>query len=108
MSRGKYSPCLPKNDDRDFTFNCYKQFPTVWNSDVEKAGVVYDEKTMFGNYDSEGFDCYGYSAFNADGSYAGIGSGVDRLGNTEYDYLTMTDEDFEDAVTMVAITKSGR
>lgn len=88
MSRGKYSPNLPRKAEEDFGFNCYKQRPAPW-------AQPYDEKTMFANYDAEGFDSYGYSAFNADGSYAGIGSGVDRNGITEHEYLCMSDEDFE-------------
>ena len=42
---------------------------------------------MYGNYDPEGFDMYGYSAFDEDGNYVGSGSGVDRAGYTEDDYL---------------------
>lgn len=89
MSRGKYSPSLPKNTD--FSFNCYGQVPAAWEKDTVGE---YDEKTMFGNYDSQGFDSYGYSCFDADGTYVGIGDGIDRLGNTENDYLCMSDEDF--------------
>lgn len=85
MSRGKYSPTAKGNGP--FTFNCYGQEPAPWSAD-------YDEKTMFGNYDSEGYDSYGYSAFDDEGNYAGIGSGVDRNGYTEMDYLCMDLEEF--------------
>ena len=94
MSRGKYSPSLQKQGDGLFIFNCYKQVRVPWTHELGKAGVVYDEKTMFGDYDSEGFDRYGYSAFDAQGDYAFCG-GVDRLGNTENDYLCMSEEDFD-------------
>jgi hypothetical protein len=95
MSRGKYSPSLPNRNEDCFTFNCYKQDPAPWTLELKQAGSTYDEKTMFGNYDDEGFDRYGYSAFYSDGSYAGLGSGIDRLGNTESDYMNMSDEDFD-------------
>lgn len=97
MSRGKYSPCLPHHCTTkfpdDYRFNCYGKEPTPWTLELQEAGGVYDEKTMFGNYDSEGFDRYSYSAFDADGNYC-FGSGIDRLGNTENEYLAMSDEDF--------------
>jgi len=57
---------------------------------------VYDEQRHFGNYDDEGYDSYGYGAFDVDGVYLGIGAGVDRLGYTEMDYLTMGSDRFED------------
>jgi hypothetical protein len=95
MSQGKYSPSCPHaNKGYDFKYNCYKQIAAPWTHEIAASGVVYDEKTMFGNYDEEGFDRYGYSAFDADGNYAGIGSGIDRLGYTENDYLCMSEEDF--------------
>lgn len=88
MSQGKYSPNLPKG--KTYEFNCYGKTPDAW--DV----VAYDEKTMFGDYDDEGFDRYGYSAFDVNGHYVGPGNGVDRNGYTEYDYLVMDPEDFFD------------
>lgn len=97
MSRGKYSPkCPHANQNYDYKFNSFGALPVPWTDAAEKAGVKYDEKTMFPNYDDEGFDSYGYSCFDADGNYVGIGDGVDRLGNTEMDYLCMEDEDFAD------------
>jgi hypothetical protein len=94
MSRGKYSP--NRVGDGPYTYNCYGQEPTSWNKEVAATGVVYDEKTMFDNYDRDGFDSYGYSCFDEDGNYVGIGAGVDRNGYTELDYLTMSDDEFYD------------
>lgn len=51
---------------------------------------------MFPHYDHEGFDSYGYSAFNSEGKYVGIGQGIDRNGFSENDYLAMSDDEFED------------
>lgn len=100
MSKGKYSPTVyHMKQDRtpvEYDRNCYGQIPAEWSKEVADRGVVYDEKTMFANYDSEGYDSYGYSAFDRDGVYAGIGNGVDRRGFTEHDYLAMSDEEFED------------
>jgi hypothetical protein len=91
MSRGKYSPVWVK---KECSFNCYGKVPAPWNSEVIADGVQYDEKTMFGNYDHEGFDSYGYSCFDSDGKYVGIGNGVDRNGYTEMDYLSMDEDTF--------------
>jgi hypothetical protein len=77
-----------------YEFNCYGQLCAPWTAEMREAGVAYDEKTMFGNYDSEGFDRYGYSAMSAEGEYAGIGGGVDRLGHYEHDYLVMDEHEF--------------
>ena len=98
MSQGKYSPSLPNLGEECFVFNCYKQEPTPWTAELQASGVVYDEKSMFGNYDSEGFDRYGYSAFDAEGNYVGIGDGIDRLGYTEFEYLCMDPEDFNQLI----------
>lgn len=98
MSKGKYSPTVYYRKDKDEPFdkNCYGQPCVEWSQAVEDSGVVYNEKTMFGNYDSQGFDSYGYSAFDEDGYYVGVGNGVDRNGYTEHDYLEMSDEEFGD------------
>jgi hypothetical protein len=98
MSKGKYSPTVYSRNDKDEQFdkNCYGQTPAVWSQEVADSGVVYDEKTMFGDYDAEGFDSYGYSAFDKAGNYVGIGSGVDRNGYRETDYQVMSDDEFED------------
>ena len=91
MSRGKYSPwCYHnKQSDTSYEFNCYGEVPVEWNKEH------YGEKTMFDNYDRAGFDSYGYSAFYLDGRYAGVGSGIDRYGYTENEYLCMTADEFE-------------
>ena len=93
MSQGKYSPVLV---DKPCIFNCYGKPPAPWSKEIADAGIIYDEKTMFDNYDDEGFDRYGYSCFDKDGNYVGIGNGVDRLGYTENDYLLMSPEEFQD------------
>lgn len=90
MSTGKYSPLCPHADESNwdaYKFNCYGEVPEEWSQEVYEDGIEYNEKTMFGDYDSEGFDSYGYSAFDADGEYVGIGNGIDRYGYTENDYL---------------------
>lgn len=84
MGVGKYSPNLP--DGKEFKFNCYGKLPAPWTAEMRQQGVEYDQKTMFDNYDEEGFDRYGYSSFDADGNYT-FCNGVDRNGKTEDDYL---------------------
>ena len=93
MSRGKYSVEAYKEwgDGYDFKYNCYGQEPEPWTKEMIDAGMVFDAKTMFGNYDEEGYDSYGYSCFDADNNYVGSGDGIDRAGYTEYDYLTLQD-----------------
>lgn len=95
VGQGKYSPCKATKEveAQGFGFNCYGDVPTPWNPD---NGITYDSKTMFADYDCEGFDSYGYSAFNRDGEFVGHGSGVDRYGNTEMDYMPMSPEEFDD------------
>ena len=83
MSTGKYSPLCPyTNLNYEYKFNSYGEIPAEFDSSA------YDPKTMFDNYDEEGFDSYGYSSFDADGNYVGHGNGIDRYGYTEMDYLT--------------------
>ena len=96
MSQGKYSPVCPhaRDDKYEYKFNCLGQIPP----DYDPALDVYDQKVHFGNYDQEGFDSYGYSAFDADGNYVGIGDGIDRLGYTELDYLCMSTDDWNDVI----------
>lgn len=91
MSRGKYSPWCYGSDQSsiDYAFNCYGEVPVDWNKED------YDEKTMYDHYDSDGFDSYGYSSFDIDGNYVGVGRGIDRYGYTENEYLCMTDDKFE-------------
>lgn len=95
MARGKYSPNLPRG--KEFIYNCYGQKPVRWSEEIRQVGILYDELTMFANYDDEGYDSYGYRAFDIEGNYVGIGNGVDRNGYTEYEYLCMTDDQWEDA-----------
>lgn len=92
MSQGKYSPHCPhaRDDKYEYKFNCYGQIPLAYNHTKD----VYDEKLHFGNYDDEGFDSYGYSAFRFCGNYVGIGEGVDRLGYTELEYLRMSSDEY--------------
>ena len=91
MSRGKYSPwCYGSNQASiDYAFNCYGEVPVDWNKED------YDEKTMYDHYDSDGFDSYGYSSFDIDGNYVGVGRGIDRYGYTENEYLCMDHDDFD-------------
>lgn len=94
MSKGKYSPALTRKDvDRayaDYCYNADRQIPPETWADGE-----YDTRLHFGNYDEDGYDSYGYSAFDADGNYIGPGEGIDRWGYTEMDYLNMSDDEFE-------------
>lgn len=95
MSQGKYSPNSPHPSNFDgFKFNCFGNVPAKWDMDVAKY-TEYDQKTMYAVYDSEGFDIYGYSAFDADGNYD-FGSGVDRNGMTEYQnpYMNIDSDEF--------------
>jgi hypothetical protein len=98
MSRGKYSPFLTRamiNARADsFIYNAHGNVAPDY-----VVGEIFDEKLHGGHYDKDGYDYYGYSAWNADGEYAGLGNGIDRGGYTESDYLSMSDSDFED-VTM--------
>jgi hypothetical protein len=97
MGRGKYSPAGRDERNTDYSFNCYGQVPDAWDETTPKE-VVYDEKVHFGNYDKDGFDSYGYSAFDAEGNYVGIGDGVDRNGYTEREYMVMSDDEFENCM----------
>ncbi len=86
MSYGKYSPTLPKHE-REYIYNAKGEIPAPWSKDLQEQGIEYDEETMFGDYDSEGYDRYGYSAYTADGKFVGLGQGIDREGMTENDHL---------------------
>ena len=96
MSRGKYSPSITSEmiANGEYTYNAYGETPEKW--DPKTSTVPYNQITMFGNYDSEGFDSYGYSGFDLNGDYVGIGEGIDRFGYTELNYLDMSDDDWED------------
>jgi len=95
MSKGKYSPSLTRGmisswDANTFIYNADRQLPPeTW----EEGG--YNSRLHLAHYDKEGYDSYGYSAFDDDGNYIGIGEGIDRWGYTEWDYLAMTDSEFE-------------
>jgi hypothetical protein len=95
MSQGKYSPCMPNPNGRNFEFNCFGMTPQPWTPELRATGMEYDEQNMAGNYDSDGFDSYGYSAFNDDGTYAGSGAGIDRDNTTEMEYSQMSIEEYQ-------------
>jgi hypothetical protein len=103
MSQGKYSPAISSKDaNRPYEAYCYnadRQIPPEWALEMKERGEIYDTRIHFANYDENGYDNYGYSAFNADGKYVGISmNGVDRLGYTEMDYLTMSEDDFNNVL----------
>lgn len=93
MSKGKYSPSLTRAHIARgvYCYNADRQLPPeTW------AEGEYVTRTHLGCYDDEGFDSYGYSAFDADGNYVDIGMGIDRWGYTEDDYLGMSNDEFAD------------
>jgi hypothetical protein len=95
MSRGKYSLAYKDwGDDYEYKYNCYGRLPEPWTDEMRESGVTFNRETMMDGYDEEGYDYYGYSAFDRDGQYVGNlsgGSGVDRAGWTEFQYLTLED-----------------
>lgn len=94
MSKGKYSPSLTRKDcDRPYTAYCYNADKQIPPETWPLGG--YESRIHLANYDENGYDSYGYSAFDIDGNYVGIGEGIDRWGYTEWDYLAMSDDDFE-------------
>ena len=95
MSKGKYSPTVWRKElssriedyKNIYIYNARGKIPPdTWD--------VFNEEVHFPNYDKDGFDSYGYSAYDEHGIYVGIGDGVDRNGYTEYYYLVMSDEEF--------------
>ena len=96
MARGKYSERAYKHwpENYKYKYNCYGEIPEEWHG--PDSGKEYNEKTMFGDYDEEGYDSYGYSAFDIYGNYVGDGRGVDRAGWTEDDYLCERDLEQEE------------
>lgn len=81
--KAKYSPTLTNEHmKQDFIFNSHGEPPAEYIKGVHE----YNEETMFDNYDRQGFDRYGYSAFDNKGTFVGVGNGVDRDGYTEEDY----------------------
>lgn len=96
MSKGKYSPNYPRHlQNKDWSYfnrNADGELPPHY----DHAAGEYIERWHFSNYDPDGYDMYGYSAFDMHGTYVGPGKGVDRNGYTEQEYLVMTDEEFYD------------
>lgn len=86
MSRGKYSPAPLSTGP--YHSNAYGERPPE-----HPGAALYDSRIHYGDYDAAGYDSYGYSAWRADGTFAGHGSGVDLYGYTEDDYLTNFDDD---------------
>ena len=95
MGKGKYSPTVLRkgfgwgSEDYEniYIYNAKGEIPPdTWES--------YDVEIHFPHYDKDGFDSYGYSAYDKSGVYVDIGMGVDRNGYTEYDYMKMSDEEF--------------
>lgn len=86
MSRGKYSPF--RKVVSEYIYNAKGEVPAEWNKEN------YNAETMFGEYDKDGYDSYGYSAYDSEGTFVGSSNGVDRAGYTEYQYLLMSDEEF--------------
>lgn len=95
MTRGKYSPTVFGNKfNGPYIYNAKGENSTGWDDSD------YSEELHFANYDIDGFDSYGYSAYDADGNYVGICGGVDRNGYTEDDYLFMNDDQWEIACSL--------
>jgi hypothetical protein len=90
MSHGKYSPNLPQRNPEEFCFNAKGHVPLM-----HIDGRDFNEEEMYGGYDIDGFDRYGYSAYDKDGKFVGAGNGVDRNGYAEFDYMFMIVEEFE-------------
>jgi len=94
MSRGKCSIEGFKKwpEGYEFRFNCYGDEPVEWTREMAAAGdPSYNAKTMFGCFDEEGYDYYGYSCFDENGEFVGNGKGIDRAGYTEDDYMNNRD-----------------
>jgi len=92
MARGKYSPkCPHAKTDYDYPYTCMGVLPSAYNGDPK----TFDPKIHMSGYDDQGFDSYGYSDFLGDGTYVGLGQGIDRNGKTEDDYFNMDYDEFE-------------
>ena len=93
MSQGKYSPALTRQmiENGDYRYNADKQIAPDY-----KVGDEFCPRLYSGSYDENGFDRYGYSAFDIDGNFVGEGYGVDLWGYTEDEYSYMSYEDFCD------------
>ena len=89
--QGKYSPTLTKKHlTHQYIYNCRGEIPTSYTFGID----TWDEQSMFGFYDHEGFDMYGYSSFDENGNYVGCGNGIDRDGYTEFDYQLMSNDEY--------------
>lgn len=95
MSKGKYSPHVIIRDYSEYVYNAHGRLPAPWNPEIAK-NEQYQEEVHFANYDLDGFDSYGYSAFDKNNNFVGGGNGVDKAGYTELDYMGMADEEFND------------
>ena len=92
MSQGKYSPRCPHAGDVNYEY-IYNSLGDVPH-DYDHTKDDFDSKLHFGNYDDEGYDEYGYSAWDGNGDFVGAGNGVDRLGYTEMEYMDMDYDHF--------------
>lgn len=92
MSRGKYSPNLPKANCliEDFKFNSKGEMPTDY-----EIGMTYDTEIHGCGFGADGFDMYGYSSYDETGKFVGDGEGIDRNGYTSDDYM-MSDDAWAD------------
>lgn len=87
MSRGKYSLEYKHwPEGYEHKYNSKGELPEEW-----KPSPDYCAETMFDSCDEEGYDRYGYSSYDAEGNFVGVGDGIDRAGWTEMDYLTLKD-----------------
>lgn len=92
MSRGKYSPSRKEwPTGYKYEYN-YLGEKVTWDwSNGKPTDFEENHNLYFDDYDEEGYDSYGYSALDKDGKFVGHGTGVDRDGYTEMDYLTLQD-----------------
>ena len=99
MSKGKYSPCVKSGENtlEDFRFNAKGEVPVEY----VPGTMDWNHEIMSDGYDKDGFDSYGYSAYNKDGCCSGMMSGIDKAGYTEEDYQSMTDDEFNDLAGFV-------
>jgi hypothetical protein len=88
--KGKHSPTIYSANPADYFYNARGETPVEWNREKD-----YDPETMSADYDSEGFNSYGYSGYDVNGKYVGSCYGVDRDGYTENYYQNMSDEEFD-------------
>lgn len=89
MAKNKFSPACKNQPRSAYIYNAFGEVPVF-----RASGEIFNEKIHYGIYDVDGYDRYGYSAWNKDGTYAGDGRGIDRNGYTEDQYLCMADDEF--------------